>query len=98
MTNRRPRAKTRRSRGREALPEIHKGAPIHEHRSLRSHQPRRHPGCQPAALPDAAGGVALRFALYDGPLAFTLTDDEARWLVTQIERQLAAGEDAGCDA
>jgi hypothetical protein len=49
-------------------------------------------------LPDAAGGVALRFALYDGPLAFTLTDDEARWLVTQIERQLAAREDAGCDA
>lgn len=55
-------------------------------------------GVSPAALPDAAGGVALRFALYDGPLAFTLTDDEARWLVTQIERQLAAGEDAGCDA
>jgi hypothetical protein len=31
---------------------------------------------------------APRFELDDGPLAFTLTDPEARWLLTQIQQQL----------
>ena len=50
-----------------------------------------------AGLPTGAGGVALRFTLNDGPIAFTLTDDEAHWLLMQIERQLVAGGDARVD-
>ena len=46
-----------------------------------------------AGLPEGAGGVALRFTLNDGPVAFTLTDGEARWLLMQIEGQLPAGAD-----
>ena len=49
----------------------------------------------PAALPEAAGGVALRFGLYDGPICFTLTADEARWLAEQITHQLAERVDPG---
>ena len=41
-----------------------------------------------AGLPTGKGGVALRFGLHDGPIAFTLTDHEARWLLTQIEGRL----------
>ena len=48
-----------------------------------------------AGLPTGAGGVALRFTLTDGPIAFTLTDDEARWLRTQIEDRLGAAVDGG---
>jgi hypothetical protein len=42
-----------------------------------------------AGLPGASPGIALRFELYDGPIAFTLTDDEAGWLLAQIETRLA---------
>ena len=42
-----------------------------------------------AGLPSGAGGVALRFALHDGPIAFTLTDQEARELCRLIDRRLA---------
>ena len=42
-----------------------------------------------AGLSSGAGGVALRFALHDGPIAFTLTDQEARELCRLIDRRLA---------
>ena len=42
-----------------------------------------------AGLPSGAGGVALRFTLHDGPLAFTLTDQQARELCRLIDRRLA---------
>ena len=42
-----------------------------------------------AGLPTATGGIALCFALNDGPMTFTLTDEEARRVVAQIDRQLA---------
>jgi len=32
---------------------------------------------RPAALPEAAGGVGVTYGLYDGPLTFTLTREEA---------------------
>lgn len=32
---------------------------------------------EPAALPEAAGGIAIHCGLYDGPLIFTLTAEEA---------------------
>jgi hypothetical protein len=46
---------------------------------------------EPAVLPEAQGGVALRFGLYDGPICFTLTVEEARWLSEQIADQLNQG-------
>ena len=45
-----------------------------------------------AGLPEGAGGVLLLVELYDGPMGFSLTDNEARELITQIKRQLAAAE------
>jgi hypothetical protein len=47
----------------------------------------------PAVLPEARGGIALRFELYDGPICFTLTAEEAGWLSEQIARQLTEGAD-----
>jgi hypothetical protein len=47
-----------------------------------------------AGLPGTAGGIALRFTLHDGPISFTLTNDEARRLIIQIQRQLATDADA----
>ncbi len=41
---------------------------------------------RPAALPEAAGGVGVTYGLYDGPLTFTLTREEA----TQFHRMLGA--------
>jgi hypothetical protein len=49
-----------------------------------------------AGLPIGAGGVALAFALHDGPLAFALSDREARWLVGEIERQLTLAAPSEC--
>ena len=42
-----------------------------------------------AGVPAGAGGVALRFTLHDGPITFTLTDQEARELCRHIDRRLA---------
>jgi hypothetical protein len=42
-----------------------------------------------AGLPGPSEGIALRFQLDDGPIAFTFTEEEARWLLAQIQRQLA---------
>jgi hypothetical protein len=47
----------------------------------------------PAVLPEAPGGIALRFELYEGPICFTLTAEEPGWLSEQIARQLTEGAD-----
>lgn len=43
-----------------------------------------------AGLPGPSGGVALRFELYDGSIAFALTDEEARRLVAEIQMRIVA--------
>ena len=72
-----------------ALPASPKSS--HDHCSLGDREPWRHTRHLRGALPEATGGVTLRFGLYDGPLTFTLTPDEAHELLQQIRYQLAAG-------
>lgn len=38
----------------------------------------------PSALPEAAGGVAIEYGLLDGPVIFTLTDQEDGQLQAMI--------------
>jgi hypothetical protein len=45
-----------------------------------------------AALPQAAGGIGLCFKLFDGPLTFTLTAQEAHELLEQIRQQLTTDD------
>ncbi len=45
---------------------------------------------RPAALPEARGGVGVTYGLYDGPLTFTLTREEATQLHGMLGAQLAA--------
>ncbi len=46
----------------------------------------------PSALSESGpGGVAVEFGLFDGPLIFTLTAQEARQLVAAITAQLDGG-------
>ncbi len=49
----------------------------------------------PAALPEAAGGVAIEYGLHDGPLVFTLTDQEAHQLQAMLAEQLALAPSYG---
>lgn len=42
-----------------------------------------------AGLPGPSAGVALRFELYDGSIAFALTDEEAQRLVAEIQIRIA---------
>ena len=49
-----------------------------------------------ASLPHGAGGIALRFTLLGNrPMAFRLTDAQARWLIDQIEHRLATADVGG---
>ncbi len=43
----------------------------------------------PSALPEATGGVAIEYGLHDGPLIFTLAEQEARELHELLAEQLA---------
>jgi hypothetical protein len=43
----------------------------------------------PAALLEAAAGVAIEYDLHDGPLIFTLTQQEAAQLAAAIAEQPA---------
>jgi hypothetical protein len=45
----------------------------------------------PAALPEADGGIAIRYELFDGPLLVTFTREEAQRLVAAIDEELDAG-------
>lgn len=44
----------------------------------------------PSSLYEAADGVAISYALHDGPLTFTITGQEAQQLAAAITDQLAA--------
>ncbi len=44
----------------------------------------------PSALWEAPGGVAVTYGLYDGPVTFTLTEQEARQLHAMLAEQLAS--------
>lgn len=44
----------------------------------------------PSALYEAPDGIAITYRLYDGPLTFTITADEAEQLAAAITNQLAA--------
>ena len=53
-------------------------------------------GVRSAGLPHGAGGIALRFTLLGNrPMAFRLTDAQARWLIDQIEHRLATADVGG---
>jgi hypothetical protein len=45
----------------------------------------------PAALPEAAGGVAIEYGLHAGPLIFTLTQHEAAQLAAASPSSLRPG-------
>ncbi|PZS11755.1 MAG: hypothetical protein DLM64_06170 [Solirubrobacterales bacterium] len=44
----------------------------------------------PSALSEAPGGLAVTYGLYDGPLTFMLTEQEARQLDAMLAEQLAS--------
>jgi hypothetical protein len=46
----------------------------------------------PAAVAEAAGGIALACGLHDGPLIFTLSAEEAHQLYTAIGSQLKCAQ------
>jgi hypothetical protein len=46
-------------------------------------------GVGPSALCEAPDGVAITYGLYDGPLTFTITAQEAGQLAAAITTQLA---------
>ncbi len=50
---------------------------------------------EPAALPEAAGGIGIHCGLYDRPLIFTLTAEEASQLAAAIADQLDRANAAG---
>jgi hypothetical protein len=44
----------------------------------------------PSALYEAPDGIAISYRLYDGPLTFTITAEEAEQIAAAITEQLAA--------
>jgi hypothetical protein len=89
-----PRANTRRSRGREGPARDTEREHLFDELVLSAViSPDVTLDVVPAVLPEAPGGIALRFELYDGPICFTLTAEEAGWLSEQRARQLTEGAD-----